>query len=349
MNYLMTYCNLIRKAEQRGYTKKKAKELAVYVEGHHTFPKSIYGKNTRIVYLTAREHYIAHALLERICIQRYGKEHWKSKKMMYAFWCLNNQKTKNTYLNSYLYEQSKLNFSIMHSEKMSGHIQNEETKRKIGIGNRGKVRTEEQRKNLSIAKTGTKMPREAVEIIKLKNTGKKRTQEQKDKMSKVQKGIQKSTLKVRDEEFKNKFIDAVMSSKTKREIIIKLGKNPKSGSSFSLIDKWSNFLDLDISHLIGSSINMGKIHTEETKEKMSLSRSGKIKNEEHKKKIKLSNCKYVYIFISPEGIITETVWYTDFCKKNNLNPCNIREVARGVSGHHKGWTATRRSITDDDK
>jgi hypothetical protein len=268
---------------------------------------------------------------------------------MYAFWCLNNQKTKNTYLNSYLYEQSKLNFSIMHSEKMSGHIQNEETKRKIGIGNRGKVRTEEQRKNLSIAKTGTKMPREAVEIIKLKNTGKKRTQEQKDKMSKVQKGIQKSTLKVRDEEFKNKFIDAVMSSKTKREIIIKLGKNPKSGSSFSLIDKWSNFLDLDISHLIGSSINMGKIHTEETKEKMSLSRSGKIKNEEHKKKIKLSNCKYVYIFISPEGIITETVWYTDFCKKNNLNPCNIREVARGVSGHHKGWTATRRSITDDDK
>ena len=111
MNYLKTYCNLIRKAEQRGYTKKKAKEQGLYVEGHHTFPKSIYGKNTRIVYLTAREHYIAHALLERICIQRYGKEHWKSKKMMYAFWCLNNENSKNTYLNSYLYEQSKLNFS----------------------------------------------------------------------------------------------------------------------------------------------------------------------------------------------------------------------------------------------
>ena len=68
MNYLKTYCNLIRKTEQRGYTKKKAKEQGLYVEGHHTFPKSIYGKNTRIVYLTAREHYIAHALLERICI-----------------------------------------------------------------------------------------------------------------------------------------------------------------------------------------------------------------------------------------------------------------------------------------
>ena len=111
MNYLKTYCNLIRKAEKRGYTKKKAKELGVYVEGHHTFPISIFGKNKRIVYLTAREHYISHALLERICIQRYGKEHWKSKKMMYAFWCLNNENSKNTYLNSYLYEQSKLNFS----------------------------------------------------------------------------------------------------------------------------------------------------------------------------------------------------------------------------------------------
>ena len=111
MNYLKTYCNLIRKAEQRGYTKKKAKEHGLYVEGHHTFPKSIYGKNTRIVYLTAREHYIAHALLERICIQRYGKEHWKTQKMMYAFWSLNRKNSRNNYLNSYLYEQSKLNFS----------------------------------------------------------------------------------------------------------------------------------------------------------------------------------------------------------------------------------------------
>ena len=32
MNYLKTYCNLIRKAEQKGYTKKKAKEQGLYVE-----------------------------------------------------------------------------------------------------------------------------------------------------------------------------------------------------------------------------------------------------------------------------------------------------------------------------
>jgi hypothetical protein len=325
MNYLKVYCNLIRKAEQRNYTKKKAKEKGVYVEGHHTFPVSIFGNNKRIVYLTAREHYIAHALLEKICIQRYDKEHWKSKKMNNAHIIMGG---RGKYKNSYIYEEARKRYS----DHRTGVPMKEESKLKL--------------RNYRL---GKKQSPEVVEIIKLKNTGKKRTQEQKDRMSKVQKGIQKSTLKVRDEEFKNKFIDAVMSSITKREIIIKLGKNPKSGSSSALIDKWANFLNLDMNHLIGSSINKGKIHTEETKEKMSLSRSGKIKNEEHKKKIQLSNCKYVYIFISPEGIITETVWYTDFCKKNNLNPCNIREVARGVSGHHKGWTATRRSITDDDK
>ena len=64
MNYLKHYCNLIGKAENRtppeGYTEK-----------HHTFPKSVFGKNNRVVVLTAREHYIAHALLERIYIKRY--------------------------------------------------------------------------------------------------------------------------------------------------------------------------------------------------------------------------------------------------------------------------------------
>lgn len=325
MNYLKTYCNLIRKAEQRGYAKKKAKELGVYVEGHHTFPISIFGKNKRIVYLTAREHYITHALLERICIQRYGKEHWKSKKMNNAHIIMGG---RGKYKNSYIYEEARKRYS----DHRTGVPMKEESKLKL--------------RNYRL---GKKQSPEVVEIIKLKNTGKKRTQEQKDRMSKVQKGIEKSTLKVRDEEFKNKFIDAVMSSKTKGDIILKLGMKKTSKSSYGLITKWADFLEVDISHLIGVHINKGKIHTEETKEKMSLSHIGKTKTEEHKKKIKLSNCKYVYIFISPEGIITETVWCTDFCKENNLNVCNIREVARGVGEHHKGWKISRRLRNNDDK
>lgn len=117
MNYLRTYCNLIRKAEQRGYTKKKAKEQGVYVEGHHTFPVSIFGKNKKIVYLTAREHYIAHALLKKVYMKRYGVEDCRTKKMIYAFWRLNNETVKNTYSNSHLYQLSKVDFANLMREE----------------------------------------------------------------------------------------------------------------------------------------------------------------------------------------------------------------------------------------
>ena len=113
MNYLKVYCNLIRKAEKRtppeGYTEK-----------HHTFPKSIFGNNDRVVVLTAREHYIAHALLEKIYVKRYGKYNDRTKKMIYAFWCMNNKNTKNGYFNSYLYEASKQRFIKILSERQEG-------------------------------------------------------------------------------------------------------------------------------------------------------------------------------------------------------------------------------------
>jgi hypothetical protein len=325
MNYLRTYCNLIRKAEQRGYAKKKAKELGVYVEGHHTFPVSIFGKNKRLVYLTAREHYVAHALLERICIQRYGKEHWKTYKMTNAHIIMGG---RGKYKNSYIYEEARKRYS----ENRTGVPMKEESKLKL--------------RNYRL---GTKQSPEVTEIVRRKNTGKKRTQEQRDRMSRVQKSLKKIPIKIQNEDFRNKFIEAVKSSKTKGDIILKLGMKKTSKSSYCLITKWANFLNLDMSHLIGVHINTGKIRTKETREKMSLSRKGKIKDEEHKKKIKLSNCKYVYTFISPNGIITETILHTDFCKENNLNPCEIRKITRGIIEYHKGWKATRRPRTNEDK
>jgi hypothetical protein len=67
----------MRKAEQRGWTKKSA---PCYVEEHHVFIKAIFGENGRLVYLTAREHFIAHVLLWKACRKRYGKQHWKTAK-----------------------------------------------------------------------------------------------------------------------------------------------------------------------------------------------------------------------------------------------------------------------------
>jgi uncharacterized protein (DUF2147 family) len=130
MNYLRVYCNLIRKAENRtspeGYTEK-----------HHTFPKSIFGKNNRIVVLTGREHYIAHVLLEKIFIKRYGLKDQKTIKMIYAHISMKASRDilKNKkYFNSYLYEYARMRFSkIMKERKIPEHI-----KVKMGLYKKGK-------------------------------------------------------------------------------------------------------------------------------------------------------------------------------------------------------------------
>jgi hypothetical protein len=143
MNYLKVYCNLIRKAENRtppeGYTEK-----------HHTFPVSIFGKNKRIVVLTAREHYIAHALLEKICIKRYGLNHWKTKKMTCAHI---HMKGKNNYINSYLYMNARKRRSLLMSGEnnhMYGRTHTYESKEKLRTAHKGKKHSKNTKNKLSI-------------------------------------------------------------------------------------------------------------------------------------------------------------------------------------------------------
>jgi len=149
MNYLKTYCNLIRKAENRNWKKKTA---PCYVEGHHTFPVSIFKKdrkkNRRIVFLTAKEHYISHKLLVKICEKRYTKEHWKTKKMMLAFWCMNNRYfNNNLYHNSKDYEKSKIEWS----ENMKKSTKTEEGRRKISHVQKTRKRTKEEYEKIANA------------------------------------------------------------------------------------------------------------------------------------------------------------------------------------------------------
>ncbi len=108
MNYLRHYCNLIRKAENRTPPEE-------YIEKHHIFPKSIFGKNDRIVVLTAQEHYIVHVLLQKICEKRYGLKHKNTQKMLCAHI---NMKSKGRYFNSHLYENAK----VKRSESMRGKL-----------------------------------------------------------------------------------------------------------------------------------------------------------------------------------------------------------------------------------
>lgn len=116
MNYLRHYVHLMRKAEQRAWTKKSA---PCYVEEHHIFPKRIYEENDRVVCLTAREHFIAHLLLWKAFRKRYGVQHWKTAKMGKAMQAM-SIKSKFTgarhILNSYEFEIAR----TAHIESMLG-------------------------------------------------------------------------------------------------------------------------------------------------------------------------------------------------------------------------------------
>jgi len=175
MNYLKVYCNLIRKAENR--TPPEG-----YCEKHHTFPISIFGKNKRVVVLTGREHYIAHVLLEKAFIKRYGFEDKKTIKMMKCHLLMKDGKR---YYNSYLYEfvrnrvsntikgENHHNYGKSQTKKHKNKISNslklkyskdahhmkgkthlDETKRKIGEKHKNKYVSTETRKKHSEALMG---------------------------------------------------------------------------------------------------------------------------------------------------------------------------------------------------
>jgi hypothetical protein len=106
----------MRKAEQQGWTKESA---PCYVEKHHIFIKAIFGENDRVVYLTAREHFIAHLLLWKACRKRYGKQHWKTAKAGKAVQAMSmkSKHTKNRQTGR-LYEVAKK----ANSESMTGDL-----------------------------------------------------------------------------------------------------------------------------------------------------------------------------------------------------------------------------------
>jgi len=162
MNYLKVYLRLIRKAENRGWDKKTA---PVMTEKHHIFPRSIYGKdrggtNKRCVYLTLREHYIAHALLMKGFTKRYGIDDDRSAKMIYAFHMMNIMRERIGYPNSYLYETSRehyINMRIGRKRKPFSpeHI---EKLRQRGLGENnhfyGKKHSEESKQKQRVLMTG---------------------------------------------------------------------------------------------------------------------------------------------------------------------------------------------------
>jgi hypothetical protein len=196
MNYLKVYCNLIRKAENRtppeGYTEK-----------HHTFPVSIFGKNKRIVVLTAREHYIAHALLERVYIKRYGIGDERTKKMTYSHWMMKVGKDgrHKRYYNSILYENLKIRMGKSLSGKNNPFYGKNHTEEMVKFFSEsqkgekhhyyGKYLSTEHRTKIGDAHRGKNKPpltEEHKEKLRQASTGKTHTEKTKLKMSLLKSG-----------------------------------------------------------------------------------------------------------------------------------------------------------------
>ena len=101
--YHKWYFNIIIKAQSQ----HRKKGDAVYYDNHHIIPKSMSGPNSKdnLVLLTAKEHYMVHLILPKMCVV--GSKSYT--KMTYALSSFNTNRNGQVY-NSRLYESFKNNY-----------------------------------------------------------------------------------------------------------------------------------------------------------------------------------------------------------------------------------------------
>lgn len=135
-----------------------------YSENHHILPRSLGGADDQanIVNLSAREHFICHALLTKFTsgVNRH--------KMLYAANMMLQiaRSYQHRYIpNSKLYAMLKREFGRMHSERLTGRTLTADHRAKISASGKGRT-----------VSAGT------IEKRRLANTGKTRTAEQKERM-----------------------------------------------------------------------------------------------------------------------------------------------------------------------
>ena len=143
MNYKHIYDSLIFKCKNR-------EKPNTYTERHHIIPRCMQGNDTEdnLVFLTAKEHFVAHHLLCKI--------YSSNPKLWFAFNAMVHWRSKNTNgrvdvvkLTATQYEQLRIKRSENISKLVRGRFVSEETKEKIKIARAKQSFSDETRQKIS--------------------------------------------------------------------------------------------------------------------------------------------------------------------------------------------------------
>jgi hypothetical protein len=146
MDYNKHYMLLVQKAKKQN----RKRNTGTYYEQHHIVPKSEGGTGTveNLVFLTAREHFIAHWLLYRADTSIMSRAH--------SFWRMCRGRGKVLPENwltvsSRAYEEARLAHSKAISRELKGQKKSTEHVAKVAAANKGKKRNAEAKKKMSEA------------------------------------------------------------------------------------------------------------------------------------------------------------------------------------------------------
>jgi len=152
--YTKWYSDLVAVAKERNWSKQSA---PCYTESHHVIPRSLGGDNSKdnLVRITAREHFLMHLLLTKMCV---GKDKHKmiSGAHMMTFSKTSTQERNFTSrqfetVRKLFSEHQKVNslFARDNPKWMTGKTHSEETRAKIKAARAHQVTTDETRQKMS--------------------------------------------------------------------------------------------------------------------------------------------------------------------------------------------------------
>ena len=149
--YTRWYFSIInRRNSAKLTTRKLAKSALGYVENHHIIPSSLSGTNEKnnMVFLTAKEHFVCHHLLTKMCTSAED-----SSKMRFALhkMCTSSGNQNRIKITARLFEKIRKDFAIDMSNLLKGKTKgplSQEHRDRISKSSKGHKKSDETRNRM---------------------------------------------------------------------------------------------------------------------------------------------------------------------------------------------------------